>query len=190
MIIPLSYNTLIGRGNGAMMDTDLRRVLIQNRCVTLDFSAVHVMDGVFADAAFGVLAEDRCRGGFDGGALLFANMNSDVMRNLGMALICRAAEASVRNCVVPAVDHHGDVVLVGKTEANVSETWRMLQMRPSLTAPALADILDISPSAASNRLKWLSDLGLCLRTESGVGRQFIYHRLDQEVLHAPSHEHP
>jgi DNA-binding transcriptional ArsR family regulator len=184
MILPLSYNTLVGRGNGAIMDQDLRRLLATERCLMLDFSAVHMMDGVFADAAFGMLAEDRCRGVFTGGALVFANMNSDVMRNLGMALICRAAETSVRNCVALSLDAQGHFYLVGKSEANVSEAWRWLQACPSLTATGLADKLNLSPSAASNRLKWLYDLGLCLREEerTETGRQFIYRRIDQEEI--------
>lgn len=182
MILPLSYTTLVGGGNGAIMDTDLRRLLTQHRCLTLDFTAVHMMDGVFADAAFGVLAGDRSTGAFEGGALVLSNMNSDVMRNLGMALICRAAETSVRNCVVLALDAQGQFFLVGKTEANVKYAWLWLQDCPSLTAQTLADKLTISPSAASNRLKWLYDLGLCLREEerSEMGRQFIYRRIDQE----------
>lgn len=184
MILPLSYNTLVGGGNGAIMDGDLRRLLATERCLTLDFSTVHMMDGVFADAAFGVLAEDRCKGTFQGGALVFKGMNSDVMRNLGMALICRAAEMSVRNCVVLALDAHGHFYLVGKTEENVRWAWLWLQACPSLTTPVLADKLNLSTSAASNRLKWLYDLGLCLRNEerTDTGRQFIYRRIDREDI--------
>jgi hypothetical protein len=182
MIIPLRYATLFGEGNGAAMERDLRPLLLATPCLTLDFAAVHMMDGVFADAAFGVLAGERSTGAFSGGALVFAHMNSDVMRNLGMALISRAAETHVRNCIVLTHDHNGQFALIGKREQHVFETWTWLQQCPSLTTPVLADKLNLLPSAASTRLKWLFDLGLCLRTEerSEAGRQFVYRRIEPE----------
>jgi hypothetical protein len=156
---------------------------IADAVIVLSFAGVDVMDASFADEVFGTLAARRARKDISFGPVILIDANETCIENLKMALETRADRESpeqerLRNCVLPMLKDE-EMVLIGKFEDHVSQSFEQLSKHGTLTARDLADILKLNLNAASTRLKTLADLGLAHRVEirDAQGKQFIYHSL-------------
>lgn len=185
MIIPASqlWDHFVGGLNGVLLDRSIRTLLKDNPILIVDFNHVPLMDAGCANTAFAALAQERSEHAFEGGALVVANLNDSVCFNLETALIARACTQSLRHCVVVMRDYAGDDHLLGKCEAHVSETFALLQQCRTLRNGDLQGRFDLTPSAASTRLKWLYTLGLCVRQAeiTETGRTFVYETIGAGV---------
>ena len=151
--------------------------------VVLSFAGIEIMDASFADEVFGTLASRRARRDVHFGPIVLSEANATCIDNLQMALETRAdreprEQERLRNCVLPILKR-SHMVLVGKFEDHVAQSFDLLVKHKTLTARALADERNLNLNAASTRLKTLADLGLALRTETRdtQGKQFIYESL-------------
>ncbi|GAB4193665.1 MAG: hypothetical protein OHK0022_08780 [Roseiflexaceae bacterium] len=166
----------VGRQFLPILETLLAGLPDSQACV-LEYSDVHMMDASFADEVFGALAVTRARRQSRGGCLILDGLESSNLDNLDMALKSRTVrETGLRNCVLPVRNSQREVVLAGKFEAHVQQSFELLVRHRQLTARELADILTLDIAAASTRLKVLFDLGLATRIEERDGqvKQFVY----------------
>ncbi len=146
--------------------------------VDLSFTGIELIGASFADEVFGVLAVRRAHREWQGNPFYLSALDQDNVDSIRYPLEARPEreEGGLRNCVVPVTIGLADLLLVGKVEENVAQTFNLLRALRRLTARDVADAMKVSIAAASNRLKALSDLGLALRIEmrDESGRQFIY----------------
>lgn len=156
---------------------------VADAVIVLSFAGVDVMDASFADEVFGTLAARRARKDISFGPVILIAANETCIENLKMALGTRADRESpererLRNCVLPMLKDE-KMVLIGKFEDHVSQSFELLSKHHTLTARDLADVLKLNLNAASTRLKTLADLGLARRIEirDAQGKQFVYHSL-------------
>jgi hypothetical protein len=84
----------------------------------------------------------------------------------------------LRNAVL-VIQEQGKLRLIGKFEEHVRESFELLSNRQQLSARDLAELRELSLSAASTRLKTLADLGLAVRVElrDEQGKQYMYQSL-------------
>lgn len=174
---------LIGRADGRCIAEHLRNTLSQaagHGVVNLAFDQVELMDGSFADEVFGAIAAERSQGKFAGAPMILQGLNPSSCDNLNQSLLSRPVrEPGLRNCVIPVLSGRDNVQLCGKSEDHVQQTFGLLNRVGELTAKTLADMLGLTISAASTRLKVLFDLGLAVRHEvrDANGKQYTYQRL-------------
>lgn len=174
---------LVTRQTGRKFLGHLREMLedlSQNAIVVLDFEGISVIDGSFADEVFGTLAAARATRQLNAGILVLKSLNETVVYNLQIALQSRAEwSEGLRNCVLPVIEDDDNLVLVGKYENHVQETFELLCTKKELTAREVAETMELSIGAASTRLKALYDLGLARRSEVRdlQGKQFVYFRI-------------
>lgn len=166
----------VGRRFLPVLEAILRNLADSQACV-LDCSDVRILDASFADEVFGVLTVSRSRRQQRGGCVILDRLEDANLDNLDMALASRTVrETGLRNCVMPVRTARDGVRLVGKCEAHVQRTFKLLIEHRQLTARELADALTLDIAAASTRLKVLFDLGLATRIEERDGqvKQFVY----------------
>lgn len=151
--------------------------------VMLSFEGVDAMDVSFADEVFCRLAVMRARKNYPFCYVILTDMNETCEINLVAALTLRIEwepgdKPHLRNCVLMNLKN-GQPELCGKYENHVLETFSLLASRRELSTRDTADVLGISPNAASTRLKTVADLGLAKRVEvrDAQGKQYIYHSL-------------
>lgn len=145
--------------------------------IALNFHEVSVLDGSFADQAFGIFASRRAKREGPSCLLLLRALPPHVEETLEMTLRSRPdREPGVRNCVFPLCSEAGQVKLIGKTEGHIRETFGLLRQRHRLLARDVAQAFGLDIHAASTRLKALHTLGLARRAEEqeAHGKQYIY----------------
>lgn len=154
-----------------------------DRVVSLSFTGVEIMDASFSDEVFGTLAALRTRRTENLSPVVLADINATCLENISMALETRidreaSEQGRLRNCVLPVAQAE-KLVLIGKYEYHVKQSFDLLNQKSSLTARDAAEAFDLNLNAASTRLKTLADLGLALRIEirDSQGKQYIYHQL-------------
>ncbi len=176
---PVLVTRPIGRQFRLALEALLRKIP-ESEGVVLDFAGVTSMDASFADEVFGFLAAQRGRRSATPHCLALRGLDPSGRDDLEMALLSRPDREDapgLRNCVFPVIEIDGRVVLVGKAEAHVRQTFEVLRDSVRLTARDVADALGLEIAAASTRLKTLYDLGLAARTETrdAQGKQYLYH---------------
>lgn len=172
VLVTRSYGRLFLAALDALLLTQLSDALI-----VLDFQEVSVLDGSFADQAFGTFASRRAKREGPTCLVLLRALPPHVEETLEITLRSRPdREPGVRNCVLPACAEAGRVELVGKTEGHVRETFELLRQRRYLFARDVAQTLGLDIHAASTRLKALYTLGLARRAEEleAHGKQYVY----------------
>lgn len=178
--LDLDYDYLSSRPDGEKFATYLRKEfegMIEPIVILLDFSDVELMDGSFADEVFGTIASARSRKELELPVFVLCNVDSVSLDNLELALISRPArEKGIRNCVIPVKKVDETLVLCGKYEGHVRQTFELLNDRIHLTTNDVSQKLELGITAASTRLKVLHTLGLAVRIEKRdeLGRQYIY----------------
>lgn len=180
--IDMEADYLIGRSEGSRFAKFLReqiKLASADSVISLDFGDVDLMDGSFADEVFAAIATERGRGGFAGAPMVLCRLNPTSRDNLEQALLSRPVrELGLRNCVIPLLSSTGELQLCGKSEEHVRQTFDILVTYGELTTKTVADLLDLTVSAAGTRLKVVFDLGLALRIETrdSMGKQYIYRK--------------
>ncbi|MCL4733117.1 hypothetical protein KJZ71_04955 [Patescibacteria group bacterium] len=178
--IGMEDDFLVSRLTGKNFAAKLQEILQnfpEEVVALLDFSAVDLMDGSFADEVFGTIAAARGRRQLFIAPFILVSLNAMSLDNLEQALLSRPVrEESLRNCVVPVKSEDGEISLVGKFEEHVQQTFTLLNSSGELTTREVAKELDLGTAAASTRLKALYDLGLALRLEvrDDQGKSFVY----------------
>jgi hypothetical protein len=181
--INLDADYLVSRQDGALFAKHLIEVLgcLPSTTVTmLDFAEVELMDGSFADEAFGTIAASRSRKDLQLPSFGLYQLNSESRDNLKHALLSRPVrEKGIRNCVIALFSQNDMVELCGKCEDHVRQTFELLNKHAQLNTSAMCDLLELGTTAASTRLKVLHNLGLAVRIEvrDVQGKQFLYYTI-------------
>lgn len=138
----------------------------------LQFPAGQVMDVSFADEAVIQLGQAIVDGKYGRRRLLLADLTQDSVDNINAAIRLQRLKLAFLS-IAPG----GQWQVVGHLEDNLQETLMIVAQRPSLTAPELADELDLALNSANNRLKRLYDLHLIRREYevSEKGLLYIYY---------------
>jgi hypothetical protein len=138
----------------------------------LQFPAGQVMDVSFADEAVIRLGQAIVDGKYGRRRLLLAGLTQDSIDNINAAIRLQRLKLAFLS-IAP----RGQWQVVGHLEDNLQETLAMVAQRPSLTAPELANELDLALNSANNRLKRLYDLHLIRREYevSEKGLLYIYY---------------
>lgn len=138
----------------------------------LQFPAGQVMDVSFADEAVIQLGQGIVDGKYGRRRLLLAGLTQDSIDNINAAIRLQRLKLAFL-----AISPGGQWQVVGHLEDNLQETLTMVAQRPSLTAPELAEELDLALNSANNRLKRLYDLHLIRREYevSEKGLLYIYY---------------
>ena len=138
----------------------------------LQFPAGQVMDVSFADEAVIQLGQAIVDGKYGRRRLLLSELTQDSIDNINAAIRLQRFKLAFL-----AISPGGQWQVVGHLEDNLQETLTMVAQRPSLTAPELADELDLALNSANNRLKRLYDLHLIRREYevSEKGLLYIYY---------------
>lgn len=145
--------------------------------VILDFVGITIMDASFSDEVFGSFISSVVHQHAPYVCLVLQSLTSSNQENVEMALTSRPLrEPGLRNCAVLVLTMEGNVILVGKVEAHVQQTFEWLAVRQQVTTRGLANALQLDIAAASTRLKVLYDLGFALRLEERDehGKQYVY----------------
>lgn len=181
--LDIDFDYLSSRPDGEQFANYLQKELPQTSTsvvIYLDFADVELMDGSFADEAFGTIAAHRSQNDINILPLILRNVDDVSLDNLELALLSRPArQTGLRNCVFPVEQTDGSIVLCGKYEDHVKQTFDLLNEHQQLTTRELAELLKLGTTASSTRLKVLHNLGLALRFEErdDKGRQFVYRSL-------------
>lgn len=139
--------------------------------LVLAFPENQLMDVSFADETIIRLGKELLDNQHGQRGILLRGMTPDSIENIEAAIHfqrLRLAFLSIR------IDDDWDVV--GPLETALSSTLGLVQANGELTAPELADKLNIAINTASNRLKRLFDLHLVRRqhTIGDTGLTYVY----------------
>ncbi len=137
--------------------------------LSVDLRSVEVMDFSFANEVLGKLY-GRIGAEYPGRVLLLTGLSDEfVKENLDAALMTLG---------LMALAYKGrSWELLGKFADTDRETLEALRRLKEATAPQLADALAIKLTAANQRLKKLTDVGLIARTRVSAptgGEQYVY----------------
>lgn len=138
----------------------------------LQFPAGQVMDVSFADEAVIQLGQAIVDGKYGRRRLLLAGLTQDSIDNINAAIRLQRLKLAFLS-ISPGRQWQ----VVGHLEDNLQETLTIVAQQSSLTAPELADKLDLALNSANNRLKRLYDLRLIRREYevSEKGLLYIYY---------------
>ncbi|HRQ41844.1 MAG TPA: hypothetical protein PLD25_28305 [Chloroflexota bacterium] len=138
----------------------------------LQFPASQVMDVSFADETIIRLGQEIVDSKYGRRRLLLAGLTQDSIDNINAAIRLQRLKLAFL-----AITPGGQWEVVGHLEDNLHETLAMVAQRPTLTAPELAEELDLALNSANNRLKRLYDQRLIRREYevSEKGLLYIYY---------------
>jgi hypothetical protein len=138
----------------------------------LQFPPNQVMDVSFVDETIIRLGQAIVDGNCGRRRLLLKGLTQDSIDNINAAIRLQRLKLAFL-----AIQSEGEWEVVGHLEDSLREVLEMLTKRPSLTAPELAEELDLALNGANNRLKRLYDLHLIRREYevSEKGLIYIYH---------------
>ena len=146
--------------------------LSEEASLILQFPPEQVMDVSFSDEAIIRLGQAIVEGRYGRCRLLLEGLTQDSIDNINAAIRLQRLKLAFL-----AITPDGQWEVVGHLEESLREVLEMLAKRPSLTAPELADELDLALNSANNRLKRLFDQHLIRREYevSEKGLIYIYH---------------
>ncbi len=161
----------------------------EGQALTLVFPPDQVMDGSFADASIIRLGEELVAGAFGERGLLLQGLTENSIRNLEGIIHLRHRKTDDTNqsseeaapyrhlkLAFLLVEPAGSWRCVGQLETSLRQTLDIVAVHDRLTAPQLAEMLDLEVNTASNRLKRLHDQRLIRREYevSEKGLQYLY----------------
>ncbi len=135
----------------------------------LQFPPNQVMDVSFADETIIRLEQAIVKGKYGRRRLLLAGLTQDSIDNITAAIRLQRLKLAFL-----AIEPEGRWQVVGHLEDSLREVLTMLAERPSLTAPELAEELDLALNSANNRLKRLYDQHLIRREYEVSEKGLIY----------------
>lgn len=173
----LPDSDLVTRELGMRAYDILKQVIMQTEAgaiLQFDFSDVLVMDSSFAGPSLLRLMRELVDGQYGDKYLVISNATSSTEENVDLTIRGHGLKLAI-----PSLNEDDTVTLLGEIEPNLLHTFGLVLQKKIMTARELADLEQIGISAASNRLKKLSDLRLVTRTEEVTieGRQHRYHAL-------------
>ncbi|MCL4872057.1 MAG: hypothetical protein KJ063_24110 [Anaerolineae bacterium] len=152
--------------------TEALQTVPEEGSLILQFPANQVMDVSFADETIIRLGQAIVDDKYGRRRLLLAGLTQDSIDNINAAIRLQRLKLAFLT-IAPG----GQWDVVGHLEENLQETLTMVAQRPSLTAPELAEELDLALNSANNRLKRLYDQRLIRREYevSEKGLLYIYY---------------
>lgn len=171
--IPTKY--LITRQLGDQVYQHLHEQLNElprGQAVKLTFPPEQLIDTSFADEALLRLEQEYLDEKLGDGTLILQGLTDDSIHNINAAIHLQHLKMAFL-----VTTSEGNWNIIGQLEQSLSETLKLIANQGRLTAPELAQILNLAINSASNRLKRLYDLRLVRRefeiTENGL--QYIYY---------------
>lgn len=171
--IPTKY--LITRQLGDQVYQHLHEQLNElprGQAVKLTFPPGQLIDTSFADEALLRLEQEYLDEQLGDGTLILQGLTDDSIHNINAAIHLQHLKMAFL-----VTTSEGNWNIIGQLEQSLSETLKLIANHGRLTAPELAQILNLAINSASNRLKRLYDLRLVRRefeiTENGL--QYIYY---------------
>jgi DNA-binding transcriptional ArsR family regulator len=148
------------------------RCIPENEALVLCFPDEQLMDVSFADETIIRLGEEIAANKFDQRRLLLKGLTPDTLINID-----RAIRGQKLRLAFIHITPSGQWEIIGHLEPSLQEVLELLAKRERLTAPELAQVLDLAHNTANNRLKRLFDQGLIQREYevSEKGLLYYYH---------------
>lgn len=162
---------LAGRAKGAEARQAIERealALGPTDPVVLDFHGVEAVSVPFAEECIGALLYGHAGGHWDEHPIVAVNANEDVAETIAAAL-------RQRRLSLLAVDSKGPMLLGG--DHVLESTLAAANQLGTFRAGQLAELLDITPQAANNRLNALVRNRVLARSRvipTGGGKEFAY----------------
>lgn len=139
--------------------------------LVLVFPPGQLIDASFADETIVRLGEELTEDKLGDRAILLQDLTEDSIKNIEAVIGFRRLKLGFL-----AVEADGQWKCIGQLDPTLLEVLQLLSKRDHLTAPELAEMLDLEINAASNRLKRLFDRCLVRREYevSAKGLQYYY----------------
>ncbi len=145
------------------------QALPEEESLILQFPPNQIMDVSFADETVIRLGQAIVNGEYGRRRLLLAQLTQDSIDNINAAIRLQRLKLAFL-----AIGTGGQWELVGHLEESLQVVLTMLSKRQSLTAPELAEELDLALNSANNRLKRLFDQHLIQRKYEVSEKGLIY----------------
>ena len=146
--------------------------MLPGDCLKLDFTDIETCDVSFVDEIV-LEVQIYLREKKENILLFLAHFNQDIIDNLEGAIARREG----KGVKIPILVQENDrLSCIGSLEPALAETLDFMRSRNEINARDIAEHTGTAINAASNRLKKLYDLRLCLREERVDinGKQHIY----------------
>lgn len=146
--------------------------LPRGQAVKLIFPRDQLIDTSFADEAILRLEQEYIDEKLGDGTLILQGLTDDSIHNINAAIYLQHLKMAFL-----VTTPEGNWNTIGSLEQSLSETLKLIAENDRLTAPVLAQMLNLAINSASNRLKRLYDLRLVRREYeiSENGLQYIYY---------------
>ena len=171
--LPARYFLTREKGEEAYRLLEGRLRETPERCaLVLVFPPGQLVDASFADESLMRLGEELVAGEFGERVALLEGLTEDSVHNLEAVIRLRRAKL-----VFLLINPGGGWHHVGPLEPSLKEALELAAKRREITAPELADELELALNTANNRLKRLHALRLLWREHevSEKGLRYIYH---------------
>jgi hypothetical protein len=172
-LIGLSDGLFILRAKGQeaypILEAQLRDIP-EGEALVLDFSGSQLVDVSFTDETIIRLGQAIANNQFGQRRLLLKGLPPDAIVN-----ITRAVDGQKLKLAFILLHDSGKWEIIGRVEPSLREVLEMLSTRDRLTAPELAQELDLALNSANNRLKRLNDQGLIQREYEVSEKGLLYY---------------
>lgn len=151
----------------------------QGQALLLSFPADQLVDTSFADESIIRLGEELTTGKFGERGILLGGLTEDSIHNINAAVRLQGLKLGFL-----VVEPDGRWRVIGHLQQSLQQTLELVASRGHLTAPELAERLNLAVNTASNRLKRLYDQRLVRReyqiTERGLEYTYFFWRWSVE----------
>jgi hypothetical protein len=141
-----------------------------NETLALDFPDGQLIDGSFADETLIRLGQAIAANKFGQRRLILKGLTADSIDNIDKAI--RAQKLKLAFILL---SDSGAWEVIGHIERSLRQVLNILSTRDRLTAPGLAQELDLALNTANNRLKRLHDQGLIQREYEVSDKGLLYY---------------
>ncbi len=154
---------------GAVQLLNVLRTVPEEDALVLQFPPNQIIDVSFADETIIQIGQAIVEGQYGRRRLLLDGLTQDSIDNINAAIRLQRLKLAFL-----AILSGRDWKIVGHLENSLREVLNLISSRPSLTAPELADELDLALNNANNRLKRLYDQRLIRRDYEVSEKGLIY----------------
>ena len=159
------------------------RSIPDGEALLLVFPPNQLLDASFVDECIVRLGQELLAGKFGHRTLLLQGLTDNSIININSVIALRKFKLAFL-----VVQPTGEWQCIGRLAISLHEVLDLLAQRERLTAPELAETMQLAINSASNRLKRLYDQRLIWREHeiSDKGLQYIYHFwqwTQHEILH-------
>lgn len=146
------------------------RSIPESETLVLRFPEDQLMDVSFADETIIRLGEEIAANKFDQRRLLLKGLTPDSTVNID-----RAIHGQKLKLALIHITSTGQWEIIGHLEPSLQEVLEILADSDRITAPELAEVLDLALNTANNRLKRLFDQGLIQREYEVSDKGLLYY---------------